>query len=225
MPYRRKYRKSNKTNKYLQSKKGKVVKTSWPKTAFGVASKALSTAIMLKRLINVERKYFNPTVSATPGTSGSVTGTLLAIPQGDTALTRDGRSVRLNSFSLKGHCKINASSASSQLVRVMLIADVRAENTTPSATYVLQNLSVNSPLSDEVAGQFFVIRDWRFSLNKNGTDQYLFKYYSKMNKVLKFEDETTGAPENYNILLLLISDDAATPPSVEIETRTRFIDN
>ena len=219
----RRYRYSS-NKKYLKKRKGQAVSSNWPSTALGIASKALATALMVKKLVNVERKYHSPSLNTTISSTGNVSGNLLNIPQGDGSGNRDGQSIRITSFQMKGTVKMNAS-ATSSVVRLMLVADLRSENSTPNITDILETASPSSLISHIAAGQFLVLKDWRFALNDNGNQTKVINYYQKMDKVLKYAGGTTGAPENYNLVLVKVSDEATNVPTLDAHFRFRYIDN
>ena len=71
-------------------------------SALSAASKALTVAYGVKKLINVERKAHTLNITTSPATAGSVIG-LSQIAQGDTFGERNGNSILVKSIQLRGH--------------------------------------------------------------------------------------------------------------------------
>ncbi len=88
----------------------------------GTASKALSVALAVKKLVNVEFKHHNvQTVNTAITDAGTITN-LSLFSLGDTSTTRDGGSVKFTSFRLSYALRINASATVTNM-RVMIIHD------------------------------------------------------------------------------------------------------
>ena len=86
-------------------------------SALSTASKALTVAYGIKKLLNVERKYHDDSVDGGSANSTMVINTLTTIPQGDTANTRDGYSLKLQNLAWRLFIKQHASATTPTQVR------------------------------------------------------------------------------------------------------------
>lgn len=229
MPYykRRRYPKRNYQRKAPAQK-------SWLSSAASMASKALSVANSVRKLINVEYKAFDDGENyATQTTTATVTA-LSQIPQGDTSITRDGYSVKVLKLSLRyaAYCDPDAGGASQgpTLFRFMLIQAL--SDVAPTANLILNGgTDVLSYRNIDGTAQFRVLHDKIMYLSESDSEQKFVELNFK-GENLPCEhitwDQTDTAGTNFRkggLYVLTISDTVANPPIFQWRSRIRFTDN
>lgn len=193
-----------------------------------LAQNALAGVKYLKGIINAEHKYLDTTISGNISYAGSVTQ-LSSIPQGDTAVTRDGNSVKCNFVSLKGTITQH-SSAINTFVRMILFVDKFNQGTAPTVTDVLVGNSdtqvVNYPLNRNNAGRFQILVDRVYPLSIEGSRTKTVSMFKKFsNHHIKFNGAAGTDEKQGQIYLLLVSNESASFPPVEVYSRIDFYDN
>lgn len=192
-------------------------------TAFSIASKALTTAIAVKKLLNVEHKIFNITGSGSVTTAGTVTQ-LSGVNQGEYYDNRIGNSIKAVSLLFRGSVSIN-SGATASVWRCMIFRD---KNSSPSAiptvTTVLESASPFSPINHTEGDRFEVLYDAIHPLSINGTRISVINRYLKMNNHIKFSDDLGTDLDYGQIYVLFVSNDA-TSPSTNWNSKLVYIDN
>lgn len=234
--FRPRRRVSRRTNRARRAK-GQVAWWDRPTTVAKLASSAWSTGKKLISMLNTECKFHDTTVSMAPIIAGAQQS-LLDIPQGDTGITRDGRSVRLKS--VQGRIRLTQDAlASSTFIRLVLLADTRPNAAEPAAPSDFLQNGTTAPITDlmakDVGGRFLTLYDKVFLLKASQTQisaadsrvtaQKFIKFYYKMDKVLKYTGTATDDPENYNLLLVSFSSEATNSPDIDGFCRVCFIDN
>jgi len=235
--YRRRFRRRFTRRRYAPGA-GLARRRRRPTNWIGMARKAYRTATWLAGLVNTEKKFFDTEVSVAPTQAGVLAASLLDIPQGDTAVTRDGRSLRIKSLQISGQVT-QSGDAFRTFVRVMLVADLRPNAGEPAPADIIEagaasNIFALASMAN--GGRFRTIKNWVFDLRNmqgatiagasmQGPDQQHFKYYAKMDKVVKYTDGSTDDPQNYNLLLFAFGSEATNTPTLAAECRVRYIDN
>ncbi len=185
---------------------------------------------------NNEFKYHIVTAAgATVSTAGTVVD-LNSIPQGDTAITRDGNVVSLRS--LQGRFYVyNTSTTRSYMVRLLLVRVLRQDNTDLDVASdeqgVLRASNIYSLRNSEGVARinYNILMDKTFivgSLLTTSTpinDRKLIKFYKKWKKTLKckFSDEQTSQPRTNSLYLVFLADAASA--TISYECKVRFTDS
>lgn len=132
-------------------------------TAMGYAKQALKTAKWVAALVNAESKYDDTTVQQVPVSYDGTITTLANPSQGDTAIQRNGDSIKLQHLSLRGY--FYDAGANSQ-VRLMCIHD--KQNTVNTIGDLLQVANqenvVHSPKNEDNKYQTKVLYDNKWSV-------------------------------------------------------------
>lgn len=216
MPYKRRYRRKR------QASYGGFSTAS---KALSIATAALTTAKLVKSLVNVEQKEKIVASSTTVSTSGSITP-LNLIAQGDDKTERNGNSVKNSSFLCRMRAEMSPS-ATNTAVRIIFFWDQQANGATPTVGNVLQAANVMSSLNTNWGKRFRVVHDRTYDLSATGQSMSSHKFYTKLNTHTEYND-TTGviaAVSTNTFNMLLISDEATNTPNVYYNTKLRFIDN
>ncbi len=194
------------------------------------AQKALSVALSVKKLINVEFK--NHDVS---GTTVSVTVAPIIVPltniaQGDTTITRDGASLKVMSLRCSYSLNANAS-AQNTLVRVMIVIDRQ----TNEAIYTGGDLLLDVTSGDNIVSprnlnnntRFKVLYDRVHAFTELGVSSNHRLFYKKLNLKLRF-DNAAGAITSLtqsSMSFVFMSNQSTNTPTITHANRIRFIDN
>ncbi len=210
MPYKRQSR----STRYMR-KSGDAIQ---------VASKALSTAYAVKKLLNVEKKVFDLNHTTSPPVAGNVTPMSL-IQQSDLTSGRSGNSVLLKSVQLRGHL---TSTVAGQSARLIIVRDTDNQGATPSVADILSGSAIESPMDIiTYPNRFKVLWDKTYDLSNSGVTRRSFKMFKAVDFHLKFHSTGGGAADTRDnaLYLLTISAGSGTVPTTAIHTRLRFIDN
>ena len=192
-------------------------------TVGDVASRALRMANTVRKLINVEKKYFDATqvIANTGFTSTGIVYHLTATTQGDTSSNRDGDSIKLTSEQFKIGVQVGSTNTQ---IRIILFQDNENAGTNPGITDLLEANNVYSPLLHTNGRRFKVLHDIYDSLNTVNSVNKHYNFYEKMDSHIKYNG--AGTREG-NIYIAFLSEQAtgAASPTGYIYNRIRFIDN
>ncbi len=226
MPYKKSYNKKKSNYKKY---------SGYVKDASTVGYKALQIALMTKRLLNVEFKFFDIIGAnlAVPDGVGTIVQ-LTNIPQGDTDVTRDGAQVKLMSINFKAVIRVNTSVANTgSSVTVMLIEDRQTNGaiyiTADLLASVENSVSVVSSLNLDNKFRFRVLKRWIFMISKEGANRRILKWHHKFGDKMKirYENSTPSIADlnSRSLSLLFISNESTNEPAITFFNRLRYIDN
>jgi hypothetical protein len=196
-------------------------------TVAQTARRALKLALLLKEVINVEHKEWPDT--PLPPTTVTTTTTFFncnKIAEGADYTDRNGRSIKCSSFSLKGLIYFNVA-ATRSVFRLICFVDNGHDGATPA----IGDLLLGTPLvnADRAPdpndrSRYRVLMDKRFWLNVSQPIQFLdFKHAVKHH--ILFDGTAATDYAHGSIWIAAMSDEATNGPSVELESRLRFVDN
>ncbi len=190
-------------------------------------------------LASVEYKAFDSNIALiTIPTSGLVSGTLVAIPQGDEQNERDGRQCTITSIWVKGHLQVDQLGAVPTIATnhehcsVYLILDKQANQAAPVVTDFLQNASWESFRKLENVHRFKILwkLDYAFApiaATDDGTTIVWTYNTHAINKYIKVQipidyTGTTGAIgtiKSNNILLISVSEKGVARMNFNVRVR------
>lgn len=219
MAFRRRFRKFRSGRRYKKRSSGYLgaFKRTLPYLA--------SSVRFLKSVVNAEKKYCDTSVvTVTPNTTGQLVF-LNPIATGTDQVTRNGMSVKATSLFVQGSVVKNAS-ATSSIVRLLLVMDHDNQGTAPNVTDILDSANVNSQLNQYNGKRFQILRDKKLVLDTDEVTK-IFKYYMKLGMHLKYGGTTSGSgsARDNALYMLLISNEPTNTPSLTYSSRLRFIDN
>lgn len=182
----------------------------------------------LKDMINVEYKYFDTAISQSPDNTGYDKAIVNVPVQGDDALSRDGRQIRIKSIQFNVEIEM-AAAATNTRVRVLLVlfkssngGDLTMSNVMVSAN----NINSLRLVSDQ--RDYWVIFDKTFVLTDVTKQQLQFKYYKRLDVKTRYNSGNAGTfadVEHNAIHFCSLSDEAANTPTLTGNCRIRYIDN
>lgn len=193
-------------------------------SAGSAAFAALKGVQYLKSIVNVERKFLDYNqVNQVIGTSATVYP-LTQVAGGDAYNQRDGNSIKAASLLLRITAVLNLPSEQS-FVRCILLIDNEQRASNPTSTEVLENpTDYLSPINHINGSRFTVLRDFFLNLRKD-MNALISKKYIKLGHHIKYSSTTSTDTKEGNIYLLLISDTSMNAPTIDFDSRLRFIDN
>ncbi len=222
MPYKKRYprRRRSKFTKYM----------GYASTTANVASRALTTAMALKRLLNVEYKFLDAQTQLTAIPNTGLNLDLTNSSQGDTDQTRDGNSIKV--VALYGKMLFTQhANATSTFVRVVLVHDKQ----TNQANFSDADLFTDSTALDIIVSalnidnkyRFHVLLDVTIALSAAGNTAKTLKFYKKLNMPIRYDanaGDITDITSN-SLTLVFFGSEATNTPSVTSFIRTRYVDN
>ncbi len=191
-----------------------------------IASKALSTALMVKKLVNVEKKFINIPFTASASTTASVTH-LTALAQGDTELTREGVSVKPQYLQLRIALTAHSSAGNSEY-RLLVVRDKQQiADTTPGILDVLEVQTIESMRNHLTAERFNILWDYSWNTGNGGGDSIhkILKKNINLSGHLKYNGAASTDIQKGGIFLLYFSNQATNVVLVNGQSRIMFTDN
>lgn len=204
-------------------------------TAISLATKALTTAIAVRKLLNVEYKNFDYDLSL--ATLTALAQWPICYPtQGDTATTREGRSIRLKTMNIKYILTPNSPTQTDiARVRVMIVQDKMPDGSFFPLGQLLNNTStpITSFRALDYSKRFMIHYDKTHVVSPdidNPKSTYTtFTVYRKMDTHIKF-DATVGnigdiSANAFYIVFIPDSGSATAQCKYEFQSRCRYLDN
>ncbi len=221
MPYRKSYKKSYSRRPGYRAC-GKMVVSD--------AAKALALARGVKRLLNVEIKNFDTQQTTVAVSVTPIILEISNIPQGDTTITRDGAQCKVLSIELSYQINQNASATISSF-RIMLVCDKQTNEAVYSSGDLLQDLTQNdaivSPRNLDNTRRFQVLYDRVHTFSSSGTRIFVTKKRFKLNKILRFDANTSSIADltENSLSLFMLSSESSNHVAITSFTRLRYVDN
>lgn len=217
MPYKRSYRRKRFMPRSGPSKWGRRLDT---------ASKALSVAYAVKRLVNVEYKSLTTALPVSITSSGANT-VVNQLAEGDDWNQRNGRSIKATSLRLFGNVSIN-NSATKNIFRVMVVRDnhIQSGSLVGGIPY-LTSASVDAikNLDPTIMKRYTILMDKTYNLEAGGKSSYHIDKYFKLNYHIKFDGTTSADFGQGTTFVMSISDSIVNHPVQNLQAQLRFIDN
>lgn len=195
-----------------------------------IAKTAMGTALMVKKLLNVEYKVHDVTSS---GTLTAISGggdvfSLSAIAQGDDRGERNGDSILLKNFNLRMYVVGNDTVVS--VFRMLIFFDNDNRGETPAMTDVLDTATLMSHRNLDNIRRFTVLHDKFMTIGSTTHNNRIKKIqvnktFSK--KHIKFTGPTSGSGDYGNgaLFMIILSGNSTNMQSYDMRTRLRYIDN
>lgn len=175
----------------------------------------------MRRLINVEKKFFDTTFNSTVSTTADIDNCGL-IGQGDTEQSRDGNSIRC--LSLYGKVFVGQN-ATATATTTRLIWFIWNNDTDPLVSDILTLTTDPHSHLKPGYGMFKVIKDMYLLTDDSQRQALQRKFYIPLNQRIRFDGNGATDFQRGAIFRLMISSEATNVPTVHIEERLRFVDN
>lgn len=218
--------------KYYRKRKyaGWRMKAAKAGTAIGLASKALSVASKVARLVNAEYKFTTSTLSATSTYGGTITN-LTTIAQGATEQTRNGTSIKLLNFKLRGTLQPNPSGSLVQTFRIILFRGKTENGSSFSTSDILQNtgsafVTESFKNWDEMT-RTKILFDKKYTITFDGDGSSTVRDIRINKKLFGHVKYSSGSStvESGGLYLLILGDAAVNGANYAMTYRLTFTDN
>lgn len=227
--FRKRFSKVNRVAKMITGKNPKSAALQMVEKGVSIAPVVAQLARSVDhiyKMINVEDKYMDTSITIAPDNTGIVT-LLSGIAQGLTDVTRIGNKLRVKDIYARLSTTINALSGAT-FVRVILFSDKECASATPAVTDVLQSASHLSPINRDNSDRFVIIKDTTVSMAV-GTESRLKEWKWFKTLPIHIWYDGTGATvadcrEN-TLFMLTISNEPTNAPSFAAQVRVKFYDN
>lgn len=173
-------------------------------------------------VLNSEKKYKDSTLTYTPSTGGTDINNLTSgITQGDGMTNRDGQSVLCKQIALRMVFNKNASATATR-VKWVLFIDKRSGSTPVwSDVFAATSIEAFQNISD-TPGRFRILRSGVVRLD---TDNPEIEKQVVVNKSMHLKFDSAGNQYMNNVWLMMLSDEFANQPTINVVSRVRFYDN
>lgn len=194
-------------------------------TAMQLARQALNNTKRLRGLLNVEYKTFDLIVTGQTLPQTAFVQHISNITQGDTDFSRDGSSVLRKSLYFKGRLTINASATTSNC-RVLIV--MSTISTAPTGSTIFDTTSGGNETfsfrNTNGTKQMQVLFDKQYILSTVKDPVIPIAFYSKQSKHIQWDSNSTN-PKIGHVYVVLVSDEATNYPTIDFESRIRYLDN
>jgi len=183
----------------------------------------------IRKLINIEEKYFDVSVTGNVADTGAI-ASLSQLVQGLDINQRVGDSIRLQHIRVFGTWVVNAS-ATGSACRIIIFRDLAQNGTPPSVSDVLAASSgvqgVNAPVKAINVDRFAILFDNVTCVSTNGDQQLAFSFDVAHNGHIRYLGTTAAAASEGRgtLYLLNISDEASNTPTVSWYSRIKYTDD
>lgn len=190
------------------------------------AQKALTIALGVKKLLNVELKHIDiATTEITPSDSGGV-HSLVNCAEGVTSSTRNGLSIRAKSLNMHFAYVQNAS-ASETIIKIYIVLDKSPNGTKASYLDIMEEATIVSQTNNVGWSRFTILATKTVKMSVDGGSNGYFSIYKKLNLPVKYETSNGGDDDvqSNQILMLAVSDQTTNTPTLGFTSRVRYLDN
>lgn len=202
--------------------------------AWSLAKRTANGLNEIRKLINVEQKFKELSGNPTYDRNGTVVY-LSGLDQGDSTITREGSSVKVQTFRLRYFISHNAAVTGPVNHRVMVVRDLQNQGATITANDVLETVGtsgapnafidfVNGPLQNKRFGVVYdrnwVTDPYHLGRVENASTSHDVHIY------FRGTDSTVASAGNGSYFLIAVSSDTgAALPTLIYNTRLEFTDN
>lgn len=218
--------------KYIRKQKKRAV--NWAKKRYtgpGAVKNIVKDVSMLKSLINTESKYYELlSVAASPTVTAPYIVGLNDLATGNTAITRNGNSIKMRSNQMSMRIERNPTTASPDantvVVSLVLDKDPNVGALDPAGVWNSADTEALRSYEVEFQNRYKILAQKRFTLDGVNTKTAVCRWFKKLYFHTRFNG-TTGTSQTNNKLYLVVRTDSTIVGDVDIffHTRTKFIDN
>jgi len=229
-------------NKVTRSKRGKSARSNkssdpvgqYASDAWSLAKRTAVGLNEIRKLINIETKFYDYTTTATSVPNTGVVASITQMAQGLTSTTRVGDSIRLQHMEVRGRFVIN-SAATTSLCRVMVVRDLDGYGTAPNVSDILEYTSSTlgpvSPYKFNKKQRFSILFDELLSLQggaaTDGMSSQVFTFSTAHQGHVLYLGSTGSAASDGKgtVYVAWISDEATNTPTVAFASRVLYTDD
>ncbi len=224
MPYTKN---GNRPQGYYKKKYTKYKRRKGQFTYGQVLDKVVGDVAKLKGLINTEFK----TVDVSSATAISSTGSVLllnATIAGDGFNNRDGRMIRCKSIQYALNVIMEPATAVNTSTRVIVVIDTQPNGVLMTIAELLNGSNTIDFRNLDNRKRFVILTDRVVTQSATANTLNQLTWYKQIDMKTIYDDSNAGTIadiESNALLMILISSEATNTPTVQVETRMRFIDN
>ncbi len=193
------------------------------------AEAAYNMAVALKRIVNVERKYYDVTIADSAVASAGEITDLSGIAQGDTSITRDGDSLKPLGFNIRYKLTGDTNATFDTVVRYILFRMKHENSVVPTVADILEGALPEAQFNFTERDRFTVLDDKTHVLHVADSTILpitMHKSGAKLTGHMTFETGTVNH-ENGGLYMLRISNQTAVAnqPRWDSMSRVTYVDN
>jgi len=184
----------------------------------------------IRKLINVEQKYIDVSSNTAGIDYNGATTYLCPVAQGDDVTNREGNSIKVQKFQIRG--TVVASSTAAQAARIMVIRDLQNQGAAPTVGSILQTIGAGQAPFQQLDftnwqnKQFTVVFDQLFTLDQyNPMDMFEFETNHDCHVYFRGTGSTSASAGNGAYYAVYISSESTSGPIFSLATRLLFTDN
>lgn len=179
----------------------------------------------LKGLVNSELKI---EVSSQIATTVNAEGTILhmnGITRGDATTNRNGRSVKIKAFKMRGSIIMNSSARASLIRVIVFINRQQADDTTPLVASLVDQANVHTPIGVFSRKRFRVIYDRFVGLSLTGEQVATVNIDIPLDLIQVYNGSAQTDIASNGIYMFMITNEASNDPVFTHTSLVEFRDN
>jgi len=200
--------------------------------AYSLAKRTWSGLNAVRRLINIEEKYSDTSLSQSPDTNGTV-ACVTQLAQGVTMTTRVGNSVKIQSLECWGRVAVNSAVTTFSLCRVVVLRDMEGQGTAPTCADIFESVGTSAAPRQAFdwlnRKRFAILYDELVALTPTTGANSVTTYHYRvpLEKHVLYRGTTAAAASDGegSIYIATISDEATNVPSVNTNVRIVYTDD
>ncbi len=202
--------------------------------AWSLAKRTAHGLNEIRKLINVEQKFKEQSATAQTYDSSGYVDYLSGTDQGDSTITREGNSIKIQHVRLRLFIKHNSAVTEGITSRVLIVRDLQNAGATITANDVLENVGnaraplafrdfVNGPLQNK---RFAIVYDQVFTTDPyHPIEKDVFETAHDCHVYYRGTSSSVASAGNGSYFLIAVSDIAANLPNITYNVRFEFTDN
>jgi hypothetical protein len=190
----------------------------------------------IRKLINVEQKFSEISSSGTFDRTTGIIGYLSGCSQGDSTITREGNSIKIQHFRLRYDIVHNSADTAGAVHRVLLVRDLQNQGATITVGDVFESGTLATSRAPLAFYNFIngALQNKRFSILYDSmvtTSPYEPVYSDDFESshdchiYYRGTDATVASAGNGSYFLVALSSPTANPPTIFWNSRIEFTDN
>lgn len=193
--------------------------------AWSLAKRTANGLNEIRKLINVEEKFFNVNTSFTIPTTGTI-NCLSQMGQGTDYNNRIGDSLKIQKLVFRAKLLMNTASTGT-IVRVLIIRDLFQQGVDPTFTNVLGGANPLNPKNFLLRDRFSILVDELIYLSNSGEDGCSLHYNIPHEGHIKYIGTTAAAASNGfgSLYLLTVADEATNVPTFTWNSSLYYTDD
>ncbi len=180
----------------------------------------------IRKLINIETKVIDTTLSPTSIDNSGVIVSLTSVGQGINYTERIGDSIKLQRIVIRSKLLMNTTSTGT-VVRIILFRDLMQAGSAPSFTNLLGGSGTLNPVNYLLKDRFAILADELLFLSQNGQDGAVSEIDLPHEGHVKYIGTSSSSASNGfgSVYIAAVSDEATNLPQLSFHCRVTFTDD